>query len=77
MMKIYLIDDKMFISVSGYGIDREKAYQRIEKLAEDFYLKKEELFRVYENHLKHEKEDPEELNILIKDMRENLQLIIE
>ena len=45
-----------FISVSGYGINREKAAVRIKQLSREFFLNEKELLKVYDKTLKHQKE---------------------
>lgn len=71
---VYFANDNTFISVGGYGIDKEKASNRIERLARDFYLDRNELFRIYEAGLKHKKEDKELLDTLIKPLIHMLSL---
>ena len=53
---VFFVNDKTFVSVSGYGIDRKRAFERINRVSKDFYLDKSELINAYENSLKHEKE---------------------
>ena len=40
---VFFVNDKTFIGVSGYGIDRKKATERINRLADNYFLKKDEL----------------------------------
>lgn len=63
---VFFVDEHTFISVSGYGINKEKATERIEKLSKDFFLKKNELLNVYDKSLNHEPEDFEKLTTIIK-----------
>lgn len=72
---VFFVNDKTFVSVSGYGIDKEKAVKRINRLSDEFYLQKTELLHVYENSLKHEKEDMEELQTLINPLCHMLRLL--
>lgn len=76
---VFYVNSKTFISVSGYGIDREKAEKRIKELSNKYCFKKKEALKVYEQGLKHEKEDIEELKVLIKPlchMIKHLELMI-
>ena len=61
---VFFANDKIFVSVSGYGINEEKAIERIEYLSREYFLDKESLLYVYKNGLKKEKE--EQLTTLIK-----------
>ena len=63
---VYFANDKIFVSVSGYGINEEKAIERIEYLSREYFLDKESLLYVYKNGLKKEKENEEQLTTLIK-----------
>lgn len=72
---VFFVNDKTFISVSGYGINREKAQGKIKKLADEFYLNTNELIFAYENSLKHEKENEEELKTIIKPLCHMLSLL--
>ena len=63
---VFFVGDKTFVSVSGYGIDRKRAKERITRLCDEFFLDKNELVNVYDNFLKHEKEDENELYLKIK-----------
>ena len=56
---VFFVNDKTFVSVSGYGIHKEKASERIHRLTQEYFLKETELLHVYENSLKHE---PETMN---------------
>lgn len=72
---VFFVNDKTFVSVSGYGIHKEKAAERISRLAQTFYLEKSELLRVYENSLKHTPEKEEELAVVIKPLCHMLNLL--
>lgn len=72
---VFFVNEKTFVSVSGYGIHKEKAFERIEHLAQEFYLDKTELFHVYENCLKHSEESPNELDTRIKPLCHMLYLL--
>lgn len=69
---VFFVTDKTFVSVSGYGIDKEKALERINRISKEFYLDKNELINVYDNSLKHEKENVE---VLIKPLCHMLYLL--
>ena len=71
---VFFVNDKTFISVSGYGINKAEAQKRIKRLNNDFYLEKNQLLSVY-NDLKHCTENIEELNIKIKPLIYMLQLL--
>lgn len=72
---VFFVNDKTFVSVSGYGISKEKAFERINRLSQEFCLNKTELLLVYENGLKHECEDMEELTAAIKPLCHMLYLL--
>ena len=72
---VFFVNDKTFVSVSGYGIDRERAKERIKRLSKDFFLDRGELQNIYDNCLKHEKEDENELYIKIKPLCYMLYLL--
>lgn len=63
---VFYVAPKTFISVSGYGINKEKAMERINRLAENYNFNKSELLTIYSNGLKHELEDFDFLYTLIK-----------
>lgn len=72
---VFFADDKTFVSVSGYGINKEKAAERISRLSQEFYLKKSELLHVYENSLKHVEENIENLTVVIQPLCHMLYLL--
>lgn len=72
---VFYVDSKVFISVSGYGINKQKATERIERLSQNFYFDKSELLTVYDKGLKHKKENAEELKTLIKPLCYMLSLL--
>ena len=72
---VFFVNDKTFVSVSGYGINKEKATKRINRLSQEFYLSKTELLHVYNNSLKHESENTEKLATLIKPLCHMLYLL--
>lgn len=72
---VFFVGDKTFVSVSGYGIHREKAMERIRRLTENYYLQESELKTVYENSLKHEPEDPDTLATVIRPLCHMLALL--
>lgn len=62
---VFKVDDNTFISVSGYGINREKSAERINRISKNFFLNKEDLFAFYDRGLKHEPEDEDALKARI------------
>lgn len=72
---VFYVDDKTFVSVSGYGIDREKAIERMNHLSREYHFDKAELLTVYEQGLKHEKENMSELKMLVKPLCHMLSLL--
>jgi len=72
---VFYVDDKTFISISGYGIDQEKAAERINRLSYECHFDKSELLRVYEQGLMHKKENISELKILVKPLCHMLLLL--
>ncbi len=72
---VFFVNDKTFVSVSGYGINRERATERINRLADEFYLDSEELLKVYDNSLKHSPEDTNTLSTAIKPLCYMLYLL--
>ena len=41
---VFFVNDKTFVSVSGYGIDKNRAIERINRISKEFYLDKNELY---------------------------------
>lgn len=72
---VFFVNEKTFVSVSGYGIHKEKAAERMARLSRDFILDKSELLRVYENSLKHTQENAEELAVRIQPLCHMLRLL--
>ena len=72
---VFYVDEKTFISVGGYGIDKEKAAERINRLSSEYCFDKSELLTVYEQGLIHEKEDMNELKTLIRPLCHMLSLL--
>lgn len=62
---VYFVNDKTFISVSGYGINFEKAKARIKYISDKYGFIEKELLEVYEKELKHENIDKKLLDSLI------------
>lgn len=62
---VFYVDDKTFVSISGYGIDKEKAVERINRLSYKYHFDKSELLTVYEQGLIHKKENMSELKMLV------------
>ena len=72
---VFYVDSKTFISVSGYGIKKNKATERINRLSRDYKFNISELQDVYKNGLKHQEENIDELEILIKPLCHMLNLL--
>jgi AraC-like DNA-binding protein len=72
---VFYVDSKTFISVSGYGINKEKAEKRIKEFSNKYCFKKQEVLKIYEQGLKHEKEDEEKLKVLIKPLCHMISLL--
>lgn len=72
---VFYVDDKTFISISGYGIDKEKAKKRMERLSCEYHFDKSELLTVYEQGLKHKKENISKLKTLVKPLCHMLSLL--
>ena len=72
---VFYVNDKTFISISGYGIDKEKAKKRMERLSREYHFDKSKLLTVYEQGLMHKKENISELKILIKPLCHMLSLL--
>lgn len=72
---VFFVNEKTFISVSGYGINKERAEERLKRLAQDFNFNKSELWNIYEHGLKHETEDVDELQVLVKPLCHMLSLL--
>ena len=72
---VFYVNDKTFISISGYGIDKEKALKRMVRLSREYHFDKLELLTVYEQGLMHKKENISELKILIKPLCHMLSLL--
>lgn len=71
---VFFVNEKTFVSVSGYGINREKAKDRINRLADNYYLERDELWSVY-NKLYHKPENIENLKVKIKPLCYMLRLL--
>lgn len=72
---VFFVNKNTFISVSGYGIHKKEAQQRIYRLSENYLLDYNEMLKVYENGLKHLPEDVEELKIIIKPLCHMISLL--
>ncbi|MBR5309155.1 MAG: helix-turn-helix domain-containing protein [Clostridia bacterium] len=64
-----------FVSVSGYGINRERAYAKITRAASEFGLDKYELLRKYDEELSHDKPSDEFISTVIEPLCSMLSLI--
>jgi len=72
---VFFVNDKTFVSVSGYGLDRKRALKRIARLSRMYMLDREELIRIYDHGLKHTPEDMEALSVIIKPLCHMLYLL--
>ena len=72
---VFFANDKIFISVSGYGINREKALSRIKRLSKEYILSSDELLKVYDNSLKHNYENIDHLTVLLRPLCHMLSLL--
>ncbi len=72
---VFFVNSKLFVSVSGYGIHKAKATERIRRLSQEYYLDKSELLRIYENNLKHVPEDTAWLSTVIWPLCHMLELL--
>ncbi len=71
---VFFVNEKTFISVSGYGINAEEAFKRISHLNNQFYLEQRELIKTYDT-LKHSHENIDILKIKIKPLVYMLRLL--
>lgn len=71
---VFYVDAKTFVSVSGYGIDREKASQKIKRLSQRFKFDEKEILKVYEKALMHQV-NCEEIEVLVKPLCHMLSLL--
>ncbi len=72
---VFYVDAKTFVSVSGYGINKEKATERINRLSSNFNFNKLKTLTAYEQGLKHQEENFNELKILVKPLCHMLSLL--
>lgn len=72
---VFFAGDGIFVSVSGYGLQRERAAERMGRLARECYLDQKKLLQAYDSCLKHEKENEEELAARIKPLCHMLSLL--
>ena len=72
---VFFVGDKTFVSVCGYAVDRRRAKERITRVCNEFFLDKTELLNIYDNCLKHQKEDENELYLKIKPLCYMLYLL--
>ncbi len=72
---VFYVDAKTFVSVSGYGVNKEKATERITRLSHEYHLDQSELLTIYEQGLKHETEPLQELKTLIRPLCHMLALL--
>lgn len=73
------IEEYVFFVNSGsfvrYGINKEKAFERIRALSQKYCLNLEELSAICESGLKHEYEDVDKLKIIINPLLHMLSLL--
>ena len=62
---VFFVNEKTFISISGYAIDKKRAIPRIHSLCDEFLIDQSELLKIYHNNLIYKPEDPERLATLI------------
>lgn len=72
---VFFVNDKIFISVSGYGINRDKALPRIARLSKEYILSKDALLKVYDRSLKHDYENIDHLSVLLRPLCHMLSLL--
>lgn len=72
---VFFVNDKIFISVSGYGINRDKALPRIARLSKEYILGKDALLKVYDRSLKHDYENINHLSVLLRPLCHMLSLL--
>ena len=72
---VFFVNTKTFISVSGYGINKIEAEKRIHRLSKNYILDYHELLNIYENGLKHQPENIDELKILIHPLCHMISLL--
>lgn len=72
---VFFVDDKTFVSVSGYGVDKGKAMECIHRLAHEYRFEMSELLTAYQQGLKHEKEDISQLSVMVKPLCHMLSLL--
>jgi len=72
---VFFVNEKVFISVSGYGIHRQEAVKRIRILSQEFYLNQGDILAVYDKNLKHETENWYELNARVQPLCHMLRLL--
>lgn len=72
---VFYVDDKTFISVSGYGINEKKANDRMNRLSDEFSIDRSTLSDIYRKSLKHRQEDISELKTLIYPICHMLRLL--
>ncbi|MBQ7839633.1 MAG: helix-turn-helix transcriptional regulator [Lachnospiraceae bacterium] len=72
---VFFVNDKVFVSVSGYGINRDKAVERMNRLTRNYCLEKAKLRTAYEMSLKHEPENMEEIAVVIRPLCHMLYLL--
>ncbi len=63
---VFFVDSGTFVSVSGYGINRAKAIERMKNISTNFNIKYSELINVYDSALCHNEEDLPRLGTLIR-----------
>lgn len=72
---VFFVNNKTFISVSGYGINKIQAKKRIHRLSNNYILDYSELLKIYDNSLKHQLENIEELKVIINPLCHMISLL--
>lgn len=72
---VFFVENKAFISISGYGINKIQAEKRMHRLSQNYLLDYDELLKAYENGLKHRPENIEELKVIIKPLCHMISLL--
>lgn len=72
---VFFVGDKLFVSISGYGINQAKALERMKYLSEEFLLDKLQLMQIYEHSLVHVPADKIQLETIVKPLCHMLSLL--
>lgn len=72
---VFFVNEKTFISISGYAIHTEQAIPKIHRLCDEFFINRSELLKIYHNNLIYKTENQERLDTLIKPLCHMLFLL--